>query len=371
MTTYYTYANNLIALTKARAGAVAADFTAVETSFGLVNGEMILKAPLASPALTGVPTTPTAAPGTNTTQLASTAFVKASFGDSLGPLTAQSLAVTGTAGAGFVTLIGQSSNPTAPAAGTVLLHSSTANGFTRVEQDNEAATNLFLGRDSVFIVKNVTGVTIAKGATVYVSGSSGNIPTVAVAQANSAATLPCVGLALDAIANNASGQVMSVGIIASVDTSAFVSGDRVHVSPTVAGGLTATRPSGATNYAQRVGSVLVSGVGNGSILVTVAPAVLNMETGTNAATWTGQAIVANSLAVSGTATAPTVAVGTNNTQIATMAALINQAFATALPTQPGGTVTYSLTSTSGVAAWATTSSPVGSTLYAALNFGAF
>ncbi len=34
-----------------------------------------LKAPLASPALTGVPTAPTAAPGTNTTQLASTAFV--------------------------------------------------------------------------------------------------------------------------------------------------------------------------------------------------------------------------------------------------------------------------------------------------------
>jgi hypothetical protein len=36
-------------------------------------------APLASPALTGVPTAPTAAPGTNTTQLATAAFVAASF----------------------------------------------------------------------------------------------------------------------------------------------------------------------------------------------------------------------------------------------------------------------------------------------------
>ncbi|MBZ9820186.1 pyocin knob domain-containing protein [Mesorhizobium sp. CA4] len=36
-----------------------------------------LKAPLASPALTGVPTAPTAAAGTNTTQLATTAFVSA------------------------------------------------------------------------------------------------------------------------------------------------------------------------------------------------------------------------------------------------------------------------------------------------------
>lgn len=34
-------------------------------------------APLASPALTGIPTAPTAAPGTNTTQLATTAFVQA------------------------------------------------------------------------------------------------------------------------------------------------------------------------------------------------------------------------------------------------------------------------------------------------------
>jgi hypothetical protein len=39
--------------------------------------DLALKAPLASPALTGTPTAPTAAPGTNTTQLATTAFVKA------------------------------------------------------------------------------------------------------------------------------------------------------------------------------------------------------------------------------------------------------------------------------------------------------
>ncbi len=38
------------------------------------------KAPLASPALTGTPTAPTAAVGTNTTQLATTAFVQAAFG---------------------------------------------------------------------------------------------------------------------------------------------------------------------------------------------------------------------------------------------------------------------------------------------------
>lgn len=39
--------------------------------------DLALKAPLASPALTGVPTAPTAAPGTSTTQVATTAFTAA------------------------------------------------------------------------------------------------------------------------------------------------------------------------------------------------------------------------------------------------------------------------------------------------------
>lgn len=42
-----------------------------------VDGALALKAPLASPALTGTPTAPTATAGTNTTQIATTAFVQA------------------------------------------------------------------------------------------------------------------------------------------------------------------------------------------------------------------------------------------------------------------------------------------------------
>jgi hypothetical protein len=46
----------------------------VKLSLGILN---TAKAPLASPTFTGVPAAPTAAPGTNTTQLATTAFVAA------------------------------------------------------------------------------------------------------------------------------------------------------------------------------------------------------------------------------------------------------------------------------------------------------
>jgi hypothetical protein len=53
-----------------------------------------LKAPLASPALTGVPTAPTATVGTNTTQLATTAFVLANAGGGGGSGTVTSVSVT-------------------------------------------------------------------------------------------------------------------------------------------------------------------------------------------------------------------------------------------------------------------------------------
>lgn len=56
-------------------GAIAA--TNVQSAIQEVDAE---KAPLASPALTGTPTAPTAAVGTNTTQVATTAFVSANLG---------------------------------------------------------------------------------------------------------------------------------------------------------------------------------------------------------------------------------------------------------------------------------------------------
>ena len=58
---------------KAVADAYVAADTALETS---LTTAINLKAPLASPALTGVPTAPTASAGTQTTQIATTAFVQ-------------------------------------------------------------------------------------------------------------------------------------------------------------------------------------------------------------------------------------------------------------------------------------------------------
>lgn len=57
-----------------------------------------------------------------------------------------------------------------------------------------------------------------------------------------------------------------------------------------------------------------------------------------------------------TLTAATLPVGTNSTGVATMAALINQAFLTALPSQPGGPLTYNVVSTNGVISYSLASS---------------
>ena len=50
--------------------------TGIGSAVTTINTALALKAPLASPALTGAPSAPTAAAGTNTTQLATTAFTK-------------------------------------------------------------------------------------------------------------------------------------------------------------------------------------------------------------------------------------------------------------------------------------------------------
>jgi len=78
--------------------------------------------------------------------------------------------------------------------------------------------------------------------------------------------MPAIGIAVEAIALNAFGRVMQVGLIENIDTNAFVEGNVLFVSATVAGALTATAPL-YPNIRQEVGTVLVKSVGAGAIQV--------------------------------------------------------------------------------------------------------
>ena len=170
------------------------------------------------------------------------------------------------------------SNPAAPAAGISRTHALTTQGVTRVEVDNECSMNNTINRDNYFVAKNVSGSSMATGTPAYRSGNTGAVPNVDRANANSTTTLPAIGVSEGTIANNAFGCFINYGILSPVDTSALSAGD-IFVSPVASGTLTNTRPT-VPNSVQRIGSVLSAGVGNGSLLITIAPAAQGMETGT-------------------------------------------------------------------------------------------
>jgi hypothetical protein len=239
------------------------------------------------------PITSSGSAGSPTIGLASVPFSNNSTAFRGADVKVKSLAITGTAGAGFITLVGQSSNPSSPAAGTALLHAATTNGFTRPQLDNEATTNAVITRDNIFIVNNNSGGTINKGQIVYINGVTGSVPTVAKARANSSTTMAAVCVMVDNVSDSAYNQCMTRGILSGFDTSAFSGNDTLYVSTATAGAFQSTRPSGTSAaYVQKVGKVLTSNVSTGSIMVEIAPFVGNMETGTVAATWTGNAVTA-------------------------------------------------------------------------------
>lgn len=208
-------------------------------------------------------------------------------GDVTGNLAVLNLAITGTAGAGYIDLTEQSAEPVAPAAGTVRIHGETADARTFPEFANESGVMVVMGRDSVFIVKNVSGGAITKGQAVYVFGSSGNSPTVKLAKSDATATiLGTIGIVAEAsIANNGFGHVMVGGVIEGINTATFAAGDGLFVSAVAAGTLTNVAPA-YPNFQKKVGTVLNVGTGNGSMLINTAPFTGGTEIGTNAASYT-------------------------------------------------------------------------------------
>ncbi len=115
--------------------------------------------------------------------------------------------------------------------------------------------------------RNNSGATIPKGSVVYFSGASGNLPTLALAQANSEATSSrTVGITATAITNNSNGEVVVMGLAESLDTSAFTVGQPLWLSATVPGGLTNTEPL-APNHSVFIGITTRSQPTQGTIEV--------------------------------------------------------------------------------------------------------
>ena len=106
-----------------------------------------------------------------------------------------------------------------------------------------------IGQATYARVNNNTGSSIAKGAAVGFSGVATNALQVTPYLANgSTSSLTILGVMGHTLASGATnGYVVTWGFVDGIDTSAFTAGQILYCSPSVAGGLTATKPSSPNN----------------------------------------------------------------------------------------------------------------------------
>jgi hypothetical protein len=130
-----------------------------------------------------------------------------------------------------------------------------------------SGNSLHVGQETQLKVRNGTGLTIAKGAPVYITSTSSGqtYPNVALAIANTLTTGNCIGLANEAIASGADGYIVINGILNGVNTGTFTVGDILYVSPYSAGQLMNTFPP--TGYPVRIGVVSYVNSSTGSIYI--------------------------------------------------------------------------------------------------------
>jgi hypothetical protein len=118
-------------------------------------------------------------------------------------------------------------------------------------------------------VRNSTGATLTKGTAVYISGATGQLPTVSKALATGDSTsAQTLGVITSNLANNSNGYVTIIGLVSDLDTSAYTDGAQLYLSPTTAGTLTATKPY-APNHLVYMAVVAHAHPTHGKLLVKV------------------------------------------------------------------------------------------------------
>lgn len=115
-------------------------------------------------------------------------------------------------------------------------------------------------------VRNSTAATITKGQVVYISGSTGQIGNITLAQANAYTTSQIIGVASQDIPINTNGYVITQGIVEDINTNGFTSGNPIYLSASTPGALTQTEPS-TPNYAVHMGVCLYANNVHGKIWI--------------------------------------------------------------------------------------------------------
>jgi hypothetical protein len=166
-----------------------------------------------------------------------------------------------------------------------LLYSLDSNGFTVLHTLEPSGKELHVMRDRYIVVRNTSGAPMTPGTVVHLSGSTGQVPNVALAKADSDNTMPAIGIMLDATNNNNFGRAMLRGTIENLvlNPGTYTDGDALYISATSAGAFTNSMPA-HPYMQQKVGMVLRAHLTQGQILVD-PNGVLNHGTGTHENTW--------------------------------------------------------------------------------------
>ena len=168
-------------------------------------------------------------------------------------------------------------NPTIPSAtgGTLYFdYNENALSYKPITNNNDVTVNI--GQESLIRIYNQTGVQINNGQVLHITGATGGIPTVALANASklgvtfTESLAQSSGIATHNIPNGEYGFMTNFGIVRDLNTSGFTVGDELYLSDTIDGGI--TNDPNSINFTSRVSTLgwcLSSDPVNGKIYVKI------------------------------------------------------------------------------------------------------
>ena len=128
--------------------------------------------------------------------------------------------------------------------------------------DGSALTDVEAATSNTTVFTARADVDLLMGEVVYITGISGNTPTIDKAQANAAGTMPAFGIVKADVTANNTVEVVTFGSCPGHDAANFAEtgitfalGDTVYVSATEAGKLTNVAPAGESNLIQNIGKI--------------------------------------------------------------------------------------------------------------------
>jgi hypothetical protein len=163
-------------------------------------------------------------------------------------------------------------NPT----GGTLYFDSNENALSYKPLTNQNDVTVNLGQESLIRIYNNLGYQINNGQVLHITGSTGGIPTVALANASklgatfTESLAQTSGVATHDIPSGQYGFMTNFGVVRDLNTTAFTTGQEVFLSDTVDGGLTNDPNNIAfTSRISTVGYCLESNATTGKILVVI------------------------------------------------------------------------------------------------------